>query len=160
MAKRGPTKQSPTVPTQTLLLNCGWCLELRKPWGLSSAHWWWLSKFMTPSTTKPASPEKGTNKRKGGSASCWTNHQYKVFCAGQLAGLRPWTCYIWYGTGTAHATPSRWSFVPHLTLLLFVSCWHLDFLQHGPGHVLQCQASGWISLFPSWEQKDQMFQSL
>jgi hypothetical protein len=117
-------KRSSTIHAQTLMLNCCWCLNWSTPWELFSAHWWWCWrwKFMILSQLKPASSEKSTDKRKGGSAHCWTNSCHIVHCTGQSGGVRPGLAVIGMGSATAHAVLSRWPFAQHLTLSLFVTC--------------------------------------
>jgi hypothetical protein len=144
-----PTKKSPTIPAQTLILNCCWYLEWSTPWGLSSALWWCSWKFMLPLLPKPTSPEKSTDKRKGGLAHCWTNHRHKfLLLESRQAELRLWTCCEWYGYSSGSSSSALQTFTSVAICLVltpgfFSARFNIRFSTSGV----------WMDLSPSWQQK-------
>jgi hypothetical protein len=145
----GLTKQSPTLPAQTLMLNCCWCLDwvlhgdCSLPTGGGCENLWCLCQNLLHL-------KRALTKEREAQHIVKQTADTKFLMLDSQQAWDPGLAINGMDTATAYAVLPRRSFAQHLTLSLFISFWHPHSLQLSPGHTFQCQVSGHISLFPSW----------
>jgi hypothetical protein len=142
----GPVKHFLTLPAQTLIENCCWCLGQIVLYGFMALQMCVLWKFSVLFFVKPASSVKSVRLLKNGSSQNYErNHWQNYWCELKSSECRACTQCKWYrysncswricrthwqGWVLEWQSQSLWIFWSNVCLLLLDKCWNGESALH------------------------------